>query len=185
MERAVIEECSKGLNDGQWHPAVVESSDANIGSATQYCRAGAREDPWISVGEHPDRVVYGEGYCGAHWDDDAPVQDGMNVWVNSITAADVYTDPATGRSFAHKKFDNQDWYLVRRDSGSIDRGGDRCWHPADDNLRGTDVYGVNDANPIGPETFSVGFSTVQWTQMLLESGVFDNALFPLNWSLVR
>ena len=60
------------------------------------------------MGHHPDKVVYGEGWCGlhrdhsmrmtgsnvasmflvarcgGHWDDDAPVQGGMNVWVNSM-----------------------------------------------------------------------------------------------------
>ena len=30
-------------------------------SVTQYCRAGAEEDPWLSVEEHPSQVLYGEG----------------------------------------------------------------------------------------------------------------------------
>ena len=94
LTRESVEECSQGTNDGQWFPTVTLSSESAGYSVTQvtpqaiptyhsppgtslrdclcfqYCRSGAAEDPWISVGDHPDRVVYGEGWCGAHWDDD-------------------------------------------------------------------------------------------------------------------
>jgi hypothetical protein len=56
---------------------------------------------------------------------------------------------AGGMPYAHIEFQGQDWYLVRRDAGSADPEGEACWHPADDNLRGTAVYGQNDANPGG------------------------------------
>jgi hypothetical protein len=47
------------------------------GPAFQYCRSVQPEDPWISVGDHPDRVVYGEaGWCGHHWADDREQQIG-------------------------------------------------------------------------------------------------------------
>lgn len=95
--------------NGQWFPAVVEASDATESAATQYCRSGAPEDPWISVGHHPDKVVYGEGWCGAHWNDDAPVQGGMNVWIDSIAPSDVVTEPTTGQQIAHTTFLGEDW----------------------------------------------------------------------------
>ena len=170
MERSVIEECSTGQNDGQWFPDILEASDAGEATVTQYCRAGAREDPWISVGHHPDKVVYGEGYCGAHWDDDAPVQGGMNVWVDSIAALDIATEPTSGQQLAHMNMLGEDWYLVRRDAGAMDRDGERCWHPANDELAGTEYYGVNDASPTGSETFTIRFDVFAWSKMLLASG---------------
>ena len=170
MERPVIEECSQGRNDGQWFPSVVEASDATESSATQYCRSGAPEDPWISVGHHPDKVVYGEGYCGAHWNDDAPVHGGMNVWVDSIAAIAVVVEPTSGQEIAHMSMLGEDWYLVRRDAGAMDRDGERCWHPANDQLAGTESYGVNDAAPTGPETFTIRFDVLAWDKMLLASG---------------
>ena len=168
LTRDSIEECSTGANDGQWHPNIILSSDTAGYTATQYCRAGAREDPWISVGDHPDRVVYGEGWCGAHWADDAPVQGGMNVWVNAIVTVDTVQGP-TG-SFAHFRYNDDDWHLVRRDAGSLENTGDQCWHPADDNLRGTAEYGLNDQDPLGIHTFSVPFANLNWNRLLLASG---------------
>jgi hypothetical protein len=156
--------------NGQWFPAVVEASDSTESSATQYCRSGNSEDPWISVGHHPDKVVYGEGWCGGHWDDDAPVQGGMNVWIDSIAASDVVTEPTTGQQIAHTNLLGEDWYLVRRDAGGMDRDGERCWHPANDQLAGTESYGVNDASPTGPETFSIRFDSFGYDKMLLASG---------------
>ena len=134
LTRDSVEECSQGNNDGQWFPTVTLSSESAGYSVTQYCRSGAAEDPWISVGDHPDRVVYGEGYCGAHWDDvstqappfacvasvlsdrlclqDAPVQGGMNVWVNSIITIDQ-VQGSDGTSYAHFSYLDDDWCLLR------------------------------------------------------------------------
>ena len=73
MDRNVVEECSGGDGkapsvDGQWFPAMsADSRDRGEDQADvlQYCRQGSGEDPWISVGAHPDRIVYGEGgWCG-------------------------------------------------------------------------------------------------------------------------
>ena len=33
----------------------------------QYCRTGAQEDPWISAGDHPDKIVYGENGDANQW----------------------------------------------------------------------------------------------------------------------
>ena len=67
MDRDVVEQCSSGAVDGPWHPIISQTSaSATQTSVLQYCRQGNSEDPWISVGEHPDRIVYGEGgWCGA------------------------------------------------------------------------------------------------------------------------
>lgn len=75
------------------------------------------------------------------------------------------------------QFQGQDWYLVRRDAGSADPSGETCWHPADDNLRGTDVYGENDHSALGVHTFSLHFADLPWTQMLLGSG--DLSMFAI------
>ena len=34
--------------------------------------------------------------CGGHWDDDAPVQGGMNVWVDSRAVATLAASATTG-----------------------------------------------------------------------------------------
>lgn len=113
MGRPSIEQCSAsdhgGAAGGAWLPHITASSEADEYEVTQYCRSGHliadcaaggcrdgrttdggrdgnAEDPWISVGHHgPDgKIVYGEGMCGSHWDQDAPAFGGMNVWVDSI-----------------------------------------------------------------------------------------------------
>ena len=116
--------------------ASCNSCETGVDPPLQYCRARQPEDPWISVGEHPDRIVYGEAaWCGAHWSDDSPTAGGSNVWVNSIGSSDGTVarapmfDIATGPSgdrLVHMKFAGQDWYLVRRDPGDINTGGVEC-----------------------------------------------------------
>ena len=168
--------------------------------AQQYCRSGQPEDPWISVGDHPDRIVYGEaGWCGQHWNDDSPNFGGSNVWVNALNRDsdgdamhvppfDVAASPGgqSGDSLVRMTFSGRDWFLVRRDAGSLNTGGqtcsgydpscwdavngDNCWHQATDNLAGTDVYGTNDLDPMGTASYSVAFRETRWTQMLLASG---------------
>jgi hypothetical protein len=64
----------------RWDVELEESSESDDYAVFQYCRAGEDSDPWISVSggsveerqahsitdgySHPDKVVYGEGYCG-------------------------------------------------------------------------------------------------------------------------
>jgi hypothetical protein len=48
-------------------------------SARQYMRQGAREDPWISAGNHPTHIVYGENGYNGHNSDDALNFGGANV----------------------------------------------------------------------------------------------------------
>ena len=50
----------------------------------QYCRTGAGEDPWISAGDHPDKIVYGEmswanHHIGQDGSTDALAAGGSNV----------------------------------------------------------------------------------------------------------
>ena len=60
------------------------------------------------------------------------------------------------------------WVLVRR----VQQG--TSWHPADDQLRGTDVYGTYPSDLRNADraqaTFSVAFADIDWNQMLFESG---------------
>ena len=122
MNRSQIERCSTGRNNGQWFPQVAQSSES-VGKAysvLQYCRTGAREDPWISIEKHPSKVVYGEasfdvtrwcprGTCPrscfadtatcphtcSHCDDDAIMHGGANVFVHL-----VHRKPATSSAAA-------------------------------------------------------------------------------------
>ena len=89
MDRSSIEECSTGRNNGQWFPHITESSESDEFEVTQYCRSGSPEDPWISVGHHPDKVVYGEGWCGLHRDQYAHdwKQCGFNVFGGQVRRA--------------------------------------------------------------------------------------------------
>ena len=40
---------------------------SHLGEPKQYCRTGAQEDPWISAGDHPDLIVYGENGDANQW----------------------------------------------------------------------------------------------------------------------
>ena len=96
-------------------------------------------------------------------DDGAAAGPGAGAGLAATREGDVI------QGYAHTVFNGQDWYLVRRSAGSEDPSGGKCWHPAEDNLAGTDAYGRNDANPAGQSTFSVPFAELPWTQMLLAS----------------
>eukprot|EP01052_Picozoa_sp_SAG31_P045454 SAG31_NODE_8302_length_1477_cov_118.462990_2_plen_206_part_01 len=61
-------------------------------------------------------------------------------------------------------FADQEWYLVRRDHEPSDG-----WHPANDNLAGTDEYGSVTTDSLAPATFSVPFGDA-FTDYLLASG---------------
>jgi hypothetical protein len=62
LDKAEMDACTEGTNDGQWFPQVAQGSGhPEPYSVTQYCRQGAEEDPWLSVDQHPTNVVYGEG----------------------------------------------------------------------------------------------------------------------------
>ena len=91
------------------------------------------------------------------------------VWVNSIITVDQ-VQGADGTAYAHFHYLEDDWHLVRRDAGSLDPTGDQCWHPADDQLRGTAEYGENDADPLGIHTFSLRFEHLNWQRLLFSSG---------------
>jgi hypothetical protein len=71
LDKSEMDSCTDGDHDGQWAPKIAKASGHRKPySVTQYCRTGNEEDPWLSVGEHPSQVVYGEGsfnvvqWCG-------------------------------------------------------------------------------------------------------------------------
>merc|ERR1711924_331491 len=82
----------------------------------------------------------------------------VNTW-NSIT------EISNGQKFAHMRFQNKDWYLVRR--AHDPKGG---WHPVNDNAAGITVYGNYDPNPRGRHTFSVAYANFAYQNMLFASG---------------
>ena len=128
-----------GTNANQWRSHIITSSEADEYDVIQYCRAGRlivdcsaggcrggrvegsgragnAEDPWISVGHHQDnKIVYGEGMCGRHWSQDAPVHGGMNVWVDSLDALAQVSTTATVAA-ATMTADSGD---ANRDSGDM------------------------------------------------------------------
>ena len=97
--------------------------------------------------------------------------------------------PGPPPAIAHVNFNGQDWYLVRR----VSRPG-TTWHPADDNLQGTSVYGQPTTDPLAvsvhplafpaagccltetaacagqDDTFSIAFSAGGYSSLLFASG---------------
>ena len=85
MTRQSIQTCidSPTADGVRWTVELEESSESDEFEINQYCRASEPSDPWISVSAgseaeraanaavdaygHPDRVIYGEGWCGGHW----------------------------------------------------------------------------------------------------------------------
>jgi hypothetical protein len=68
---------------------LTASSNGDISSPLQYCRTGSGEDPWISAGDHPDLIVYGENSWASHHigqdgSEDALQRGGSNVWINCL-----------------------------------------------------------------------------------------------------
>ena len=63
------------------------TGSSGLDEPRQYCRAGSGEDPWISAGNHPDEIVYGEmSWANHHVGQDGSVDalhaGGSNVWIN-------------------------------------------------------------------------------------------------------
>jgi len=71
------------------------TGSSGLGDPRQYCRAGAMEDPWISAGDHPNQIVYGENgdsnmwHTGTDGTIDALNVGGSNVWVSAAPPAFV------------------------------------------------------------------------------------------------
>ena len=68
---------------------ALTGSSAGGDAVEQYCRAGSAEDPWISAGNHPEHIVYGENGNVDHATDDALNFGGANVWINSRPELEV------------------------------------------------------------------------------------------------
>ena len=65
------------------------TGSSHMDEPKQYCRAGSGEDPWISAGDHPDLIVYGEmswssHHLGQDGSEDALHRGGSNVWINAL-----------------------------------------------------------------------------------------------------
>ena len=65
------------------------TGSSHLDTPRQYCRAGSGEDPWISAGDHPDLIVYGEmSWANHHIGQDGSVDalhaGGSNVWIDAI-----------------------------------------------------------------------------------------------------
>ena len=105
---------------------ILASSDGSNYVAKWYNRAGAPEDPWISITDHVSSVgagkfVYGEG-SNAYY----------TYSFQSNGGADVYVRSACRCEHLH----GGEWVRVRHvPSGNT-------WHPATDALAGTAVYGT-------------------------------------------
>ena len=139
LDRSTVEQCSRGAVNGQWFPPFVGASSEGEGGMTQYCRADAPEDPWLSVHNHPNGIVYGEnGSTQGTQGTDALNAGGANVWVSSI---ELTTYDVAENGFGHVRWEGDDWYLVRRVAGPP------SWHPVDDDAQGTVEYGQYDPDP--------------------------------------
>ena len=90
--------------------------------------------------------------------------------VGAAAAASAADGIDVVQGYAHMRYLDQDWYLVRRAAGSSDTDGEACWHPANDQLAGTERYGTNDANPLGDQTFSVPFQNFAYDKLMMASG---------------
>ena len=67
-------------------------NDILVNYNVRYRRKGTREDPWVSMGDHPDNVVYGGQYDpdpDAHGD---LLKDGggMNVYIRTLPEASSF-----------------------------------------------------------------------------------------------
>ena len=170
------------LADGQWKPGFIATSQNIVkeNGLTQYCRKGVIEDPWLSVGEHPSSIVYGEGSYEGHNEDDALNFGGSNVSKRSrlLCCAEALRDGAAAQvwinsvrpnpydvrqEYGHMVFEGEDWYLVRRAKGDT-------WHPVNDNAQGTMAYGQFSTNPLSPDTFGVMYHQFAWDKILFASG---------------
>ena len=74
-----------------------------------------------------------------------------------------------GQQYAHIRFSGRDWYLVRR----VPPG--QHWHPANDELAGTEVYGTASTDPLGTDpAWSLPFGQLRWGEMMVASGDLVN-----------
>ena len=70
--------------DGCEQCVMNVTGSSGLSDPLQYCRVQNAEDPWISAGDHPDFIVYGENRNSYHLVDDALQAGGANVWINHV-----------------------------------------------------------------------------------------------------
>merc|ERR1711881_28394 len=144
---------------------IVCSSEYNTAKYyAQYFRPGCcNEDPWLSYRHHgTSSMMYGE--AGFHGHSENVLKGGMNVWIYppQKPAADL-TPKSVGdicNMYGGKKLPSNAYQsgnmwgvfgLARR----VAQG--TRWHPATDDLRGTDSYGQPPTDPTSGPT-----GTMRW-----------------------
>jgi len=135
---------------------TASSRNANPHTAKWYRRGGVWEDPWISLIDHgfavgSGDILYGGGSFGsAHAANVLPQRNGANVFVRY-------------RSFPEDILGGG-WNLVRRVKAGY------TWHPANDQLQGTSVYGTFVNDPTADATFSKAYDVNSVAEFLFATG---------------
>jgi len=145
---------------------TIESSSASDQpyQARWYRRTNNREDPWITLHDHSGsvrdgEVLYGENKFGnIHASNVLPVNNGANVYVRLSSGANKVQGPCRGAAAGE-----DGWKLVRR------VGPGYKWHPATDQLTGTDLYGTK-AGPNSSSAWSIPFNTVDYDEFMFTTG---------------
>mmetsp|Transcript_1336 Transcript_1336/g.2673 ORF Transcript_1336/g.2673 Transcript_1336/m.2673 type:complete len:271 (-) Transcript_1336:40-852(-) len=132
--------------------------------ARWYRRTNNKEDPWITLRDHgtsvpAGEVLYGENKFGnVHASNVLPAYNGANVYVRLSVDANAAQgqcrDAAAGKA---------GWKLVRHVGPGLK------WHPATDQLLGTDEYGTP-AGPQAAEAFSVKFDNQDFKEFMFSTG---------------
>ena len=84
-----------GANYGNLQRPIIRSSTSptTAYTANWYNRSGRHEDPWISLGNHPTGMLYGENSVSEH--NQFIGNEGMCVWVRSSTDTQTTIQPIT------------------------------------------------------------------------------------------
>jgi hypothetical protein len=103
--------CTKDAVTGAFYDnslrPILKSSTSNVPySSRWYNRQGnTGEDPWLSVGNYPNNVIYGENTNGVNLGI-IPQNEGMCVWVRSSTDTIAMIQPITSADFKHLSLPN-------------------------------------------------------------------------------
>lgn len=73
--------------DGKHRPIIASSVKDTPYRARWYKRTAFKEDPWISIHDHPRDVLYGEASDGEH--SQLLGSSGVNVWIRFTNASEV------------------------------------------------------------------------------------------------
>eukprot|EP00984_Skeletonema_dohrnii_P037607 scaffold39855_cov161-Skeletonema_dohrnii-CCMP3373.AAC.1 len=134
---------------------ILASSDNEFTYSAKWLnRPDKDEDPWVSIINHIDarddgKILYGEAsYGGDHAANILPLNDGADVYIRNRTCAQLY---------------GGDWVRVRHVPA-----GD-TWHPANDTLAGTEVYGTENFDS-APWSVNFASKVVGYNEFLFATG---------------